>query len=424
MKPEPRAVAAEFLLEVFSVPRHADALIRDRRFLRMDARDRRFAYRLVQGVLRSRGRLDDAIRRLSDRPLRKIDAEALWLLRIGIYQLEFLRVPERAAVHETVKLCRRLGKSSAAGFVNAVLRRFIRERPEPPQGNGSHQLAVRYSHPEWLVRRWLSRWGTAAARRLMERNNALPQPLLWVNPFQVSFKQFQLQLEAEGVAFEVFPDLPNCLKVAAGFANHRLYAEGSCFFMDQGSQEIVQQVDVSACRTAGDFCAAPGGKAFLLASRLPEDARLYCADASLPRLRRMAARARLMRIPRLHLAAADLSIAAPYAERFDFVLLDVPCSGLGTLGANPDIRWKIAESSLAAFQSRQLAILRNGFAALRRGGKIVYSTCTTEPEENEQVVEQFLGLESRAVRLREDRRNFPNAASGQCFYSALIGHAS
>ncbi len=416
-----RQLAVQFLDEVFWRPRHADSLSRDRRFLAMEPRERRLCMELVNGVLRNLPLLDFQIRSLSGRPFEKLDRIVVWILRAALYQLVFLRIPPRAAVHESVQLCPRFRKASAKGFVNALLRAFLRRPPDLPQGDDAAALGIRHGHPEWLVKRYLARYGLTGAKRLMERNNRTPKPPLWVNPFRIGLEVFQEKLSDAGISFQVHPRLPNCLVVPAAFARHRLYRSGFCFFMDAGSQEIALRADLKTARMVGDFCAAPGGKAFLLAASLPPRATLVCSDANWRRLVAFVSRARGFQVP-VQVAAADLSRASPYRRAFDFVLLDVPCSGLGTLGANPDIRWKVVESDLPGLARRQEGILDNGFRALKPGGRLLYCTCSTEPEENEGVVDRFLDGQRAAVRLDQDRRNFP-AGRGQAFFSALIGHA-
>lgn len=420
MKAGPRFLAVQFLREVFAASRRTDSLSRDPRFLRLHPRDRRLAVELVLGVSRWLRRLDHALSRFSNRPLERLDPDVLWVLRVAAYELEFLSVPARAAVHQAVGLCRAVGKSSAGAFVNAVLRQYLRVEPTPPRGDSAETLSILHSHPEWLARRYVDRWGPGRAEALMARNNERPRPPLWVNPFRVDFGVFQGWLRAEGIPFRVRPELPCCLDAPRRLARHRWHREGFCFFMDAASQQTVAGIDLESCRLAGDFCAAPGGKAFLLASRLPADAWLCAADSNGRRLRRLKERAARCQVP-LRLVQADLTRPAPLRTAFDFILLDAPCSGLGTLGANPEIRWRAVEEDLKRHQRRQVSILRNGFGSLRRGGRLLYSTCSTEPEENEEAVELFLRAEPSAKLLEPPRRNFPEGV-GQCFFSALVGH--
>ncbi len=419
----PRVLAVRFLGELFRSGRHIDELFQDLRFVHLDLRDRRLVTELVYGVSRNQALLDYYLGRLSRTPLQKLDEVILWILRVGLYQLEFLRIPERAVVDEAVKLCRQLGKSSASGFVNAVLRNFLRKKPSLPKGESPPELAARYSHPEWLVRRYCERYGRVGARALLERNNESPVTFAWVNSFKIKLKKFCEKLDEEKIDYEVYPDLPNCLIIrASGFSQHDYYGQGLCFLMDAASQEIASLPELRGLRVIGDFCAAPGGKAFLLASRKEPDAWLYCCDASARRLRDMRQRARSYQVSGLSFICADLTLAAPFRKRFDFVLLDVPCSGLGTLCSNPDIRWKIQQADLRRFHTKQLAILSNGFAALRQGGALLYSTCSTEPEENEQVIEEFVAAEPRASLESNFHRTFPRPHLGECFFAARIRH--
>jgi len=400
-----------------------DQLASFRPFLSLSAQDRRLATEMAYGVIRNKGRLDFYIRELSGRELRKIDPVIRWVLRLGLYELEFLRTPDRAAVYEAVELTRVVRKASAASFVNAVLRGYLRNRPELPSGSSAAALAVRFSHPEWLVARYLDRFGEDATCGLLERNNSNPLPLVRVNRFKTDIPVFTRLLEQEGIAYEEFASLPDALVIHhPAFAQHPFYQDGYCFFMDAASQEVAHLPDLEGVRTIGDFCAAPGGKAFILAWRCRGKLYLKCLDISRARLLQMRKRAEVQGVPGLSYLLADLTRPAPFQAVFDFVLADVPCSGLGTIRSNPDIRWTIQSSHLSRFQERQVSILRNAFDALAPGGRVFYVTCSTEPEENEQVVERFLESEPRSVLAHPYFRTFPGAHPGDCFFAAEIRH--
>ncbi len=423
MIPTARTLTLRFLHDLFHQEKKVDTLFQDRQFLGLDERDRRLVTELVYGVLRNRSRLDFYILQLSRRPLRRLDEAILWILRIAIYQIEFLRIPDHAAVHEAVGLCHQVRKSSAAGFVNAMLHTFLRARPALPSGSSAEALSIQLSYPQWLTERYLQRYGPGLTRALLERNNRPPVPFFWINPFKVEFHCFCKLLQMEGINYEVYPGLPNCLVIhSSGFSQHTLYRQGYGFFMDLASQEVTYLVEAKDYRRLGDFCAATGGKSFLLASRKVPQGKLYCCDSNRLRLRQMARRARLYQIPDLHLVNADLCLPSPFRIPFDFVLLDVPCSGLGTLRSNPDIRWRIQEVDLTRFHSKQLSILQAAFSSLGSGGKLLYSTCSTEPEENELVIEEFLDSESKARIVQPFYRSYPQNHAGECFFAALIGH--
>lgn len=411
------------LLDELSRPgRRLDALSTHSLFDALSGRDRRLVMELAYGVERRRGSLDYWITQLSQRPIAKIDRLVLWILRSGLYQIEYLRIPERAAVHESVEVCRQLGKSSAAGFVNALLRRFLRCPPGLPEGDSAADLSVRFSHPQWLVERYLNRWGPMRTRAFLERNNLPPEGCLWVNPRKASLDWLRSRLDQQGIACRTHPRLPGCLIVPTSLARHPLYRRGYCFFMDAASQQVAQMASLQGRRRLGDFCAAPGGKAFLLASHMDRGALLHCTDISWARLDEVRRRARLYRIGGLTYSVADWARSIVFQSLFDFVLLDVPCSGLGTLQSNPDIRWKFRPQDLPRMAQRQSAILQNAFRCLRRGGELVYSTCSTEPEENEQVVDGFLKGRLEARREGEDFRSFPLPYGSEGFYAARIRH--
>lgn len=423
MNNQARAVAVRFLEDLFEPPKHIDSLSQDPEFLSLDSRDRRFVTELVYGVLRNRERLDHHLSNLSQIPLHKLDPAVLWILRVALYQLEFMRIPDHAAVHETVELCRHFGKTSAAGFVNAMLRSFLREKPRLPEGRSANALAVRFSHPQWLVKRYLIRYGVDQTEELLARNNKPPMPFLWVNIFKTNLQSFCRQLEEEKIHYKVYSQLPSCAIVPSpSFTQHRTYQKGLCFFMDPASQEVAYLANVGKHRVLGDFCCAPGGKSFILASQKAKGSKLYCCDASFRRLKETRERARLHQVPDLNFIHADLTAVVPFREPFDFVLLDVPCSGLGTLRSNPDIRWKICEQDLQRFHSKQVSLLQNGFAALREGGELLYATCSTEPEENESVIEEFLTRQGKASLIGDFHRTFPAPHPGDCFFAARIRH--
>ncbi len=419
-----RAVAVEFLERIVTRGARLDQLASFLPFRSLNPLDRRLATELAYGIMRNRARLDFYISCLAGRQLQRIDAAVLWILRLGLYELEFLRTPDHAAVHESVELAREFRKTSATSFVNAILRGFCRERPELPPGDSAVALAVRYSHPEWLVARCLERFGSASTAALLERNNLTPLPLVRVNRFKTEVEPFRRILDQEGIEHEPFPSIPDSLIIRhPAFSEHPIYKGSYCFFMDPASQQIAEWPDLAGVSSIGDLCAAPGGKAFILAWRSQRRARVHCSDISTVRLREMKKRARWLEVPGFSYSVADLTQPAPFKPAFDFVLVDVPCTGLGTVRSNPDIRWKIQPSHLPRFHARQLAILRNAFRVVSAGGRLLYATCSTEPEENEGVVEEFLADEPKAVLMRPYYRTFPQEHAGDSFFAAEIRHS-
>ena len=345
----------------------------------------------------------------------------LWILRLGLYEIEFLRIPQHATLHQAVKLCHKFGKTSAGSYVNGILRSFLRRPPELPQGSSETAMAVRFSHPVWLVRRYLERYGIELSERFLHRNNQPPLSFLWVNTFRTNLKDFCKKLEIDGIKYKLHTKLPNCLILdASNFVQDPLYKSGHCFFMDPASQGIVYLRELEKFKILGDFCCAPGGKSFLLASQKKSTAKLFCCDFSLARLAEARRRSKQYNDPDLSFVNIDLRETLPFHSVFDFVLLDVPCSGLGTLRTHPDIRWRVRESDLDSHHAMQVILLENGFSALKEGGELIYSTCSTEPEENELVVEEFLASAKGASLLGNFHRTFPEFDVGEGFFAARI----
>lgn len=345
----------------------------------LPSRDRALLHELVLGSLRTRGRLDHALRPLLRQPLEALDIVTRAALRLGAHQILNLRVPDHAAVGETVGLVDR-----SAGLVNAVLRRLVREGAPPlpdPEHDCLGWLTTGGSLPDWLASRWIERLGPggamARARALAER----PPTSFRLNPRRPDAWERILAAGLEPRPLRV----PGAWEATAGRAAD--LAEDVLALQDEGSQLV-------AHLAAGkgwilDACAAPGGKAALMADLVKEEGRVVAAEASVPRLGTLAARLARWGSPNVVCLAAD-ALRAPFARGFDTVLLDAPCSGLGTLGRHPDIRWRVQPSDLARHAARQRALLRSLARLVRPGGRLVYATCSLEPEEGEDVIEAAL----------------------------------
>ena len=351
---------------------------------RLDERDRGFLHELVLGTLRRRGWLDHVIARLSSRPLDRISPGVLDALRLGAYQLLFLRVPPHAALSESVELARRV-EPRAAGFANAVLRRLQREGPPPepdPVADPVAWLTSAGSLPAWLAERWFARLGAEPA---VARARALLAPLpthVRLNPRVADAEQ---QLAAAGVSLR-----PTAIPGAFEAEGGRLapLAERGLLYVQDAASQLVARLAADEGRVL-DACAAPGGKALLMADLGATRSRVIAAESSRRRL------ATLVRLRSRWGATNVIPLAAdalrpPFAVAFDAVLLDAPCSGLGTLARNPDIRWGLAPGDLAPHAARQAALLESLAPLVRPGGRLVYATCSVEPEENDGVVGPFL----------------------------------
>lgn len=366
-----------------------------------DGRDRRFAHQLTAGVLKWRDRLDWVIDRFASRPVADLSAGVRQVLRLGAFQLLFLdRVPPRAAVHTAVDLARRHGHGGAAAFANAVLRKVAGEGRQvaypDPETDEEGYLAVYYSHPRWLVARWLRRWGPQRTRDLLRADNDTPALYVVPNPLRAAAVPGTVPVAGRPGALEVLePD---------GFFDTPAFRDGHCFVQDVNAGLAAQLLAPRPGDRVLDLCAAPGGKSVQLA--LACGGPVVACDLSARRLQRLGENARRLGLTAIRAVAADAASPAVGAARFDRVMVDVPCSGTGVLGRHPEARWRKAEDDLAAHARRQLAILAGAFAGLRPGGVLVYSTCSLEEEENDAVVDRFL-MQIRGARLEPAAPRFP-----------------
>jgi 16S rRNA (cytosine967-C5)-methyltransferase len=363
----------------------------DRRVQELEARDRRWTQELVYGMLRRRAVLDALLAPRVRGGLVRLDADLVDILRLGAYQLLHMRsVPPYAAIAQTVELAKQRHGMGASKLANAVLRRVDRERDQladlpGAEGVSAEALSLRYSHPLWLVARWLTRWGATETERLLAWNNE--EPPLVVRPFGVVREQLEASLEASGVHVADVPLVPDSLRIVSPVALAGLgaYRQGLFFVQDAGATLVTRYAAFPAGLTVIDLCAAPGGKS----AELARDASAVIAcDRSVQRLGRM--RANVTRLDARNIFLAAMDARAPAVAHAEAVLLDVPCTGTGTLRRHPDARWRLKISDLAVMAAAQRSILRAAAAIVKPGGVLVYSTCSLEPEENDAQIESFL----------------------------------
>ena len=344
----------------------------------LESRDAGLAEEIALGVLRRRGAIDWIIQKLSGRPVQKLDREVLAALRMGVYQLRWLdRIPAHAAINESVELIKKARKRSAGGFANAVLRKVTREPLEWPDD------ATRLSCPQWLLDRWSARYGAEVARGIAEAGLQRPERFVRIPPGA----DVPAGLEATDVEGAYVGDA------------------GELQVQDISAQAIVPLLNLQPGQTFLDLCSAPGNKT---AQALETAVRGVACDVSLQRLQ-------LVRRAGIPLVALDAIRPLPFARKFDRILVDTPCSGTGTLRRNPEIKWKLRPDDIADLQQRQVAILRNALALLAPGGRLVYSTCSLEPEENEAVPE-IAGI----GHIRHAMQRIPGRDRGDGFFAAVI----
>jgi 16S rRNA (cytosine967-C5)-methyltransferase len=378
-----RKAAFDVLLAVERGHSHSDDLLRGKRIDALSPADRNLVTALVLGVLRWQIRLDYELRNLLKHPNAKLDREVLIALRLGAFQvLHMDRIPARAAIDESVELAKRAGHRFASGMINAVLRKLAVGPRVAYSDKTPAELAVAEAHPAWMVERWASFYGLDAARAICRHGQAQPAQSVRLANIAV-----EAELAQAGIVFEQGQLLAAARTVVSGDApSTAAFHEGRVRFQDEGSQlvaEIAANSLILDRRKILDACAAPGGKTLILAERNPK-ARILACESSPSRMKQIRQRVTAYS-GRIECRLADAAALTEDAA-FDLVLADVPCSGTGTLGRNPEIRHRLRLEDLARQAERQKAILAAALRTVRPGGRVVYSTCSLEPEENEQVV--------------------------------------
>jgi 16S rRNA (cytosine967-C5)-methyltransferase len=383
----------------------------------LDARDRALAMRLAYGAVQRRGTLDHLIERLAERPAGALDAPVLAALRLGLYELLYLRgAPDYAVVADAVELAKANARAGH-GLVNAVLRRAAREGPDALLGalgdDTPAHAAVKHSHPEWIARLWWQELGAEDARALMAADN---------EPWELALRANTLVTDAPALAerlpvrTHLDPAIPEAVVLEEAFDAHRskLWREGAFLAQSRAAMLVARTLAPEPGERVLDLCAAPGGKSTHLAALMDGRGLLVAVERD-----RRRAGALMRTAQRLH--AANVRVELADAERwgaeqgsgqtpgrgsgqasgrapgrdageppFDRVLVDPPCSGLGTLAARPDLRWRVTPEAVAQLAATQARILAAGARALRPGGVLVYSTCTISPTENERLIAAFL----------------------------------
>lgn len=378
------------------------ALVQARHHL-ADDRDRALAAEIITGTLRWQRSFDYLIEHFARRPVDELDADVLLILRLSLYQLLHLdRVPASAVVDDAVDMTRGAQKRSASGFVNAVLRETLRNRhrlplPVRPDDSSNLTAAVRYlgithSHPDWLVSRWLDRHGLANAERWVQFNNETPPLTIRANRLRLTREQLAAALVRDEIETEPTPYAPDGLTVRSGNPL-KLPPTGSFVVQDEASQLVPLVVDVKPGMRVLDLCASPGGKTTAMAASLGGEGIIVASDVRPRRLRTLLDTVQATGAERVHVMLVPADGTLPFKPVFDRVLVDAPCSGLGTVRRDPDIRWRRSESDLLEMGTRQVELLRRAAAVLAPGGRLVYATCSSEPEENESVVARVLERE-------------------------------
>ena len=362
---------------------------------KLDRRESALASRLCLGVLQNDRYLDFYIDWYCSRDGDKIEPGPREILRLGAYQLLFLdRIPARAAVNESVALCRSIGCDRAAGMVNAVLRRLAENRsslPPIPEEGTAEWLSIRYSHPVWMAKRLLKEHDFRFVEAFFASNNRIPPLTLQVNTLKCSADEYCAVLEKSEIPFKINERLPGCLELKGGSVTELPgFTEGHFYVQDCAARSAVEAAGPRPGMLVLDACAAPGGKSFAAAIAMENRGKIISCDIHEKKLARIQSGADRLGISILECEKRDARQWMPeLAGHFDLVLADVPCSGLGVIGKRPEIRWK-KEEELAGLPEIQRSILDNLSGFVKPGGILLYSTCTVLNAENRDVVESFL----------------------------------
>jgi len=399
---------------------------------RLGIRDRHLTTEIVYGTLRWRGLLDHVLSKSSSRPWREVEPGAKILLRMSLYQMWRMdRIPDHALVHDAVELGKRELGRGLDRFLNGVLRSLARTRPwKESELLKTAPAWIRVSMPRWLWKRYVARYGEHAAEEYALALNLPPRAALRLTEKAGDTSKFPF----EAVPSEYVPDA--YVAAATGRKNDSIESNGISYrFQDEASQLIPHLLGAWVPgKRIWDACAAPGGKSAILSRLCGDSGRVIASDIHPERIPRLKAAMREARAFNTEVLVADAGKSAPFRCRFDAVLADVPCSGLGTLRRNPEIKWNFAPDKLAVLQQTQNRILHRVSEAVEAGGRLLYSTCSTEPEENEEVIGYFMethpdfrlerpagppGIDSW-IGKDQMVRTFPSARLWDGFFAALL----
>lgn len=412
-----REMAGDILSKVEAQNAYADILLdQTLRTVPLEERDRALLTELTYGTLRWRGTIDARLTRHLHRPLAQVDAWLRNLLRLSCYQLHYLdRIPDYAAVNEAVELAKSRGGRRAAGFVNGVLRNLLKEPHADIDGSTDNALpsaAVRYSHPEWLARRWLDEFGAVESRALMRANNERSPLILRVNLRRCTRDDLVSLLKSRGIEATATSYSPQGVALPAIGSVDKLPGFSEGFFQVQG--EASQLVGCLLSPLPGesilDACAAPGGKSTHIAELMADCGEVIAVDTSARGVERIGQNASRLGLNSVRARRGDASeLLGERGARYDRILVDAPCTGLGTLRAHPEIKWRRDESDVRRLSRLQFKILSRVSARLKPGGILVYSTCTLTEDENHGNVHRFLD-EHREFELQDAAGYLPHQA--------------
>ncbi|MDB6130174.1 MAG: hypothetical protein JWM04_1281 [Verrucomicrobiales bacterium] len=410
---KPREIAYRLLTQAGGSGLFAEEILqRELGSIQLAAADRGLLQEIYYGVIRWAGTLDFLISRKTGGKTQKPGLRVL--LQMALYQLFWLsRIPDHAAVHETVELAKLKGFGPQAGFVNAVLRGYLRDREETSmllERLKRDDLAVGYSHPDWLVKKWVARYGKEETTRLLTWNNTPPKVFARINTLKISPDELKEVWKKEGVEFTAvewpwttFPMVE--FQGVSAVEQLESFKKGFFYIQDPSTLLSVEYLEPKEGDSILDLCAAPGGKCTLIAQRMGDKGAVTAEDLAPSRIQLIEENVRRLG---LNCVTARLSDGVPSGEQYDRVLVDAPCSNAGVFRRRVELRWRISPSEVERLRAVQLKLLKSAIAKVKPGGCLVYSTCSLEPEENEGVVTEAL-IEHPEMIVEKQRQLLPFA---------------
>ena len=390
----PRQAALEALYDILEKKEKPKAIVN--KLQNFDKRDTALIMELTYGVLRNLLNVDHVLNQFLKNPQKKLNPWVKNNLRLGIYQLLYTdKLPDRAVVHEAVSLAKIYGKPQVSGFVNAVLRNVIRNRRaikrNPEKEHTPAEISTVTSHPLWLIKRWIEQYGQEEALAMAIANNQIPRLCLRVNTLKTDRTEVGTFLNRHGISFRLVTYSPDGIEVLSHVAFEAFPYELKQLFQpqDEASQLIAYIVNPSPGERVLDVCAAPGGKTTHMAQLMKNQGEIVALDQSKKRMKSLLSNVERLGAHIIKPVVDDIE-NKPLLGKFDKILLDAPCSGIGVIRRNPDIKWKRQETDFARFHEKQLKLLECAVDYIKPEGLIVYSVCSTDSKESDEVINEFL----------------------------------
>lgn len=399
---DPREIALKVLYEIDVKSAYSNISLKQHlKDVPLKSVDRALVTQLVYGVTKNKSRIDWILSNFSRTPIRKMSPWVLNILRLGVYQIVYLdKIPQSASVNESVKLGKKYGHKKIAGFINAILRNITRaseETLQPDKNDIINFLSIYYSHPKWLVKKWVKEFGIDFASDLLKKNNEAPCLSIRTNTLRTSRENLLQLLREDGIRAEEGKWCSEAIivKHISNIQQNQYFRKGFFQVQDQSSMLVGNILDPEEGQLVLDICAAPGGKATHIAQKMNNKGKVIARDIYDHKLSLMKENIDRLGITNITLENFNaLDLDQNLIDQVDKVLLDVPCSGLGILRRKPDLKWNKKIEDLASLTSLQLKILENAARYVKKGGTIVYSTCTINREENLNLVKTFLDQNS------------------------------